>query len=129
MARDSPLMPGSVLPKSKIRKREEDWRADWFYTAVGDHPRLGLLTGSPVTQENWVERPRIGREFDGVMERLDHLRQAGLSSHAVFRDFMSQRISPLQARERPAWFYFGVPTACGRSWGRSTIWTRTPLGW
>uniref|UniRef100_A0A0D9X0M0 Uncharacterized protein n=1 Tax=Leersia perrieri TaxID=77586 RepID=A0A0D9X0M0_9ORYZ len=105
MARDSPLMPGSVLPKSKIRRRRsrwEDWRANWFYTAVGDHSRLGLLTGPPVAQENWIERPRIGREFDRVMELLDHLRRAGLSSHAVFRDFMSQRISPMQARERPA---------------------------
>uniref|UniRef100_A0A0D9X8J3 Uncharacterized protein n=1 Tax=Leersia perrieri TaxID=77586 RepID=A0A0D9X8J3_9ORYZ len=42
------------------------------------------------------------------MERLDHLRRAGLSSHAVFRDFMSRQISPLQARERPAWLYSGV---------------------
>lgn len=89
------------------RGRWEDWRAYWFYTAVGSHSRLGLPTSPPEAQDNWAERPRIGSEFDGVLERLEFLRRAGLSSHTVFRDYTAQRISPLRARERLAWLYTG----------------------
>uniref|UniRef100_A0A0D9X964 Uncharacterized protein n=1 Tax=Leersia perrieri TaxID=77586 RepID=A0A0D9X964_9ORYZ len=90
MARDSPLMPGSVLPKSKIRKREEVEALNRLLSA-GVH-RGHDAAAAPTAP---------GR-------MLDHLRQASLSSHVVFRDFMSRRISSLQSRERPAWFYSGV---------------------
>nr|ABA98475.2 retrotransposon protein, putative, unclassified [Oryza sativa Japonica Group] len=89
--------------ESHLRKKWEDWKKDWFYTVLPDHPRL-----------------RLPAEYDAVWDRLRGLRSLGLTGAMVFGDYFRRRIAPLQDRSRGAWEYTGpnnpMRTHVGERW-------------
>jgi hypothetical protein len=40
--------------ESHLRKKWEDWKKDWFYIALPDHPRLRLPAGPPERSAAWL---------------------------------------------------------------------------
>ena len=42
-----------------------------------------------------------------VLNRIDDLRQAGLTSVMVVADYLRRRLKPLRERARPSWMYTG----------------------
>nr|CAE03219.2 OSJNBa0050F15.9 [Oryza sativa Japonica Group] len=58
---------------SHLRKKWEDWKKDWFYTALPDRPRLRLPTGPPERSAAWLAVSELGEEYDAVRDRLKGL--------------------------------------------------------
>nr|ASR75330.1 retrotransposon protein [Oryza rufipogon] len=106
--------------ESHLRKKWEDWKKDWFYTALPDHPRLRLPAGPPERSAAWLAASELGEEYDAVRDCLRGLRSQGLTGAIVFGDFFRRRIAPLQERSREAWKYTGpndpMRTHVGERW-------------
>ncbi len=106
--------------ESHLRKKWEDWKKDWFYTALPDHPRLRLPTGPPERSAAWLAVSELGEEYDAVRDRLRGLRSQGLTGAMVFGDYFRRRIAPLQERSRGVWEYTGhnhpMRTHVGERW-------------
>nr|CAE02195.2 OSJNBa0095H06.1 [Oryza sativa Japonica Group]CAE02394.2 OSJNBb0080H08.22 [Oryza sativa Japonica Group] len=114
--------------ESHLCKKWEDWKKDWFYTALPDHPRLRLPAGPPERSATWLVVSELGEEYDAVRDRLRGLRSQGLTGAMVFGDYFRRRIAPLQERSRGAWEYtsfrdresiLAVMSAVGAGRGRS----------
>nr|AAU90114.1 hypothetical protein [Oryza sativa Japonica Group] len=82
--------------ESHLRKKWEDWKKDWFYTALLDHPRLRVPAGPPERSAAWLATSELGEEYDAVWDRLRGLRSLGLTGAMVFGDYFRRRIAPLQ---------------------------------
>ncbi len=93
--------------ETHLRKKWDDWKRDWFYTALPDHLRLRLPTGPPERSAGWLAVSELGEEYDTVLDRLRGLRSRGLTATMVFGDYFRCRIVPLQERSRGAWAYTG----------------------
>ncbi len=91
--------------ESHLHKKWEDWKKDWFYTALPDHPRLRVPAGPPERSAAWLAASELGEEYDAVWDRLRGLRSLGLTGAMVFGDYFCRRIAPLQERSRGAWEY------------------------
>lgn len=106
--------------ESHLRKKWEDWKKDWFYTALPDHPRLRVPAGPPERSAAWLAASELGEEYDAVWDRLRGLRSWGLTGAMVFGDYFRRRIAPLQERSRGAWEYTGpndpMRTHAGERW-------------
>nr|AAV31392.1 hypothetical protein [Oryza sativa Japonica Group] len=63
--------PGTVgqYIESHLRKKWEDWKKDWFYTALPDHPRLRVPTGPPERSAAWLAVSEQGEEYDAERSR------------------------------------------------------------
>jgi hypothetical protein len=70
--------------ESHLRKKWEDWKKDWFYTALPDHPRLQVPAGPPERSAAWLATSELGKEYDAVWDRLRGLRSLGLTGAMVF---------------------------------------------
>ncbi len=93
--------------ESHLRKKWDDWKKDWFYTALPDHHRLQLPAGPRERSAGWQVVAELGEEYDAVRDRLRGLRSRGLTAAMVFGDYFRRRIAPLQERPRGAWEYTG----------------------
>ena len=111
----------------KLPSKWENWKMDWVYTKLDDHPRLRLPTAAPVKQEFWVECPVLGPRFDGVLTVLGSLRSRGLTSHMVFGDYTRRRIAPLRRCAEPAWMYRGITDPLRVQTGVGTDWAAASL--
>nr|AAT38096.1 unknown protein [Oryza sativa Japonica Group] len=65
------LLQGTVgqYIESHLRKKWEDWKKDWFYTALPDHPRLRVPTGPPERSAAWLAVSEQGEEYDAERSR------------------------------------------------------------
>ena len=59
-----------------------------------------------------------------VLNRIDDLRQVGLTSVMVVADYLHHRLAPLRERARPYWMYTGPKTSPGPKSARIGTWTR-----
>jgi hypothetical protein len=91
--------------ESHLRRKWEDWKKDWFYTALPDRPRLRLPVSPPERSAAWLAVSELGEEYDAVRDRLRGLRSQGLTASMVFGDYFRRHIAPLQERSRSAWEY------------------------
>ncbi len=116
--------PGTVgqYIESHLRKKWEDWKKDWFYTALPDHPRLRLSAGPPKRSAAWLAVSELGEEYNAVRDHLRGLRSLGLTGAMVFGDYFRRRIAPLQDRSRGAWEYTGPNDPMRTHVGESRDW-------
>nr|BAC84273.1 hypothetical protein [Oryza sativa Japonica Group] len=49
--------------ETHLRKKWDDWKRDWFYTALPDHLRLRLPTGPPERSAGWLAVSELGEEY------------------------------------------------------------------
>lgn len=110
-----------------LHKKWDDWKKDWFYTTLPDHPRLWLPTGPPEETAAWRATAALGDEYDAVLIRLNGLRAQGLTSAMVYGDYLRRRIAPLQERARGAWAYTGFDDPMRTHVGRHWEWSRDDL--
>ncbi|KAF0897563.1 hypothetical protein E2562_039154 [Oryza meyeriana var. granulata] len=54
-----------------------------------------------------MDSPEEDTRFDLVMRWIAQLREEGLTSTMVIRDFLRRRLAPLQRHSRLAWLYTG----------------------
>nr|ABA98430.1 retrotransposon protein, putative, unclassified [Oryza sativa Japonica Group] len=90
-----------------LRKKWDDWKSDWFYTALADEARLRLPSQPPAQASSWRAPVDLGDGYDAVLDRLAGLRSQGLTGAMVYGDYLRRRIAPLQRRARGAWEYTG----------------------
>ena len=73
------------------------------------HPRLVLPTEMPVSHEGWLRAKLTDPRATQVLDRMtadlkpDDSRTAKLTGAMIAKEFMAQRVAPLQAHPRPLW--------------------------
>ena len=92
-----------------LRSKWEDWCRDWVYVDVSPHDRLTLQEMAvephrPTWEVALVEDERMCP----VLNRIDDLHQAGLTSVMVVADYLRRRLVPLRERARFTWMYTGL---------------------
>ena len=86
-----------------LRSKWDDWRRDWFYVDVSPHDRLTLPEMAAEPQKStWEAPPQTDRWMETVLDRIDFLRQAGLTSVMVVADYLRRRLAPLRERVCPS---------------------------
>ncbi|KAE8776992.1 hypothetical protein D1007_50273 [Hordeum vulgare] len=97
----APEIPGvELLPEA------EGFRRQWVLVEAAGAGALFQPPLSPATPKQGWEREELGDpRLAPVLTRLGQLRRAGVSMVMVVREFICQRIAPLQRHSRPMWAY------------------------
>ncbi|XP_062203759.1 putative disease resistance protein RGA1 [Phragmites australis] len=74
-----------------LRRKWDDWRHDWVYVDVSPHDRLALPEAVAEPQRSiWEAAPAEDERMRPVLNRIDYLRQVGLTSVMVVADYLTQ---------------------------------------
>ena len=89
----------------------KDWRAEWFY-AANLIPSLAIHPGSgPVVNDRWdkkLESPAEIQVIQPLLDRINMLKQQGLTGFGIVSSFLRHRVQPLKEREHLGFEYSGA---------------------
>ena len=93
---------------SSTRKRADNIRSKWVMVdAKLAHPRLTLPTEVPWQGKEWPRAELVDERASSVLEQMmtdlkpGNARAAKITGAMLPREFLMQRVAPLQARVRP----------------------------
>ena len=91
-----------------LRSKWDDKRRDWVYVDVIPHDRLMLSEVAAEPQRSiWEKAPAEDERIRPVLNRIDDLRQAELTSVMVVADYLRHLLAPLREWALPCWMYIG----------------------
>jgi hypothetical protein len=86
----------------------EGFRKHWVYVDATTHSPLLQIPEKPAAPNSgWVREELTDRRAALVWQRLDGLKKNGVTAPMVVREFITQRIAPLQRHSRPMWTFSG----------------------
>ena len=88
---------------SRAGKKVEDFRHKWiFMDAKRSHAGLELLTAFPVKLDRWAHEKLTDPRAERLLEKMTaDLEAEKLTGAMLVREFLTQRLAPLQAHSRP----------------------------
>ena len=96
-------MTGKLIPMTVSRK-VEDFRQRWVLVdTCPPEPLYQLPDDVPVKTKEWDREPLCGPGMEALAERLVFLKERGLTCQMVAKEFLRQRVAPLQFRKQGLW--------------------------
>src|SRR5664279_3383457 len=101
-------MASSII-SMKLDKKVEDYRSRWLYVDTRQASPIFKAPDAPAVKRAGWEGTRIDdQELMPLTQRMQDLRDAGLTGAMVAKEFTKRRIAPLQAHTNPMWTYSGA---------------------
>ena len=93
-----PIAAKGLIPMA-VSRRVEDFCQRWVLvdTCLVE-PRYQLPDYVPVKTKEWAREPLCGSGLEGLTARLFLLKDKGLTCWMVAKEFLRQRVAPLQFR-------------------------------
>ena len=97
------LHDGNVL--MKVGKNVDDFQRRWIYLdARSHHARLELLAGPSEKLDRWSHENLTDPRVAPVLKKMHaDMGSEALTGAMIVREFLTQRLAPLEAHSRPMW--------------------------
>ena len=97
-----------MFPALDFERKAGRFRKQWAYLEVTEPSDVfEAPTAFPVRHSGWEQAELAGAGMEFLRERVEVLSAAGLWSSSIVREFLAQRLAPLQRHSRPMWLYAG----------------------
>jgi hypothetical protein len=89
----------------------KEWRSEWFYARNMNPPLVVHSNSCPMVNDRWEKAPLTSEELKKIkllLEKIQTLKQQGLTRLRIVASFLHRRVQPLKARENYVFEYSGA---------------------
>ena len=97
----------SVYIPTEFLNKWDAWRASWFYIQTEKNHHLKLPVPGTPSCSAWESAPKMDEGWLSVLERIEVLVKAGLTTTLVLAHAVACSIAPLQHHARAMWEFSG----------------------
>jgi hypothetical protein len=91
----------------------KEWRSEWFYAGNMNPPLVVHSNSGPIVNDRWEKAPLMSEELKKIkplLEKIQTLKQQGLTGFGIVASFLHHQVQPLKARENYGFEYSELRT-------------------